>query len=229
MASVDESIAEAHDAIEQSSLHEELFDVIVQVQDELYDANGEVDLGGVSFPSANGGVTVDYICEGWEDPPAGPPDLLNGTMRLNMRLAAGGIVPFVWAEFDDCKYSAELGALRFDVLYRGAIGIYFDEVLSPTTNVYAQPVVFITRGSIVVEEVEFPVDRLFQVTFFFDGDGNFISGGARFDILVELDDGTSFVYTFGAELGQQLTDATGILRCNLEDRECVGPSRSFSW
>lgn len=230
MAEVDGFIAEIHDEVERSSFYEEILDVIVQVQDELYNENGEVDLGGgLTFETPNGGVNVDYICEGWEDPPPTKPDPANGSMDLNMRLAAGEIAPLVWGTLDDCKYPLQIGPLRFDALYRGVIALYFDEPLSPTANVYEQPVIFITKGSIVVDGNEFPIEELFRVSFFFDDEGNLLPGRFALEILVELADGTSFVYSFDTALGQQITDLTGTFSCSLEERVCESPSGTFSW
>jgi len=229
MNEVADSIAEIHDEVERSSFYEEILDLVVDVQDEIYDENGNVNLGGTTFESPNGGVTVDYICEGWEDPPPTEPDPANGSMLLTMRLTAGQIAPLVWGTLDDCKYPIQLGPLRADALYRGSILMYFEEPLSATTNVYGSPITLITDGAIVVNGHEFPIEELVRVTLFFDDDGNRIVGAFRLEILVELADGTAFVYSFDTQLGQQLTDATGTLRCNLEDRECVGNSRNFSW
>lgn len=230
MAGVAGSIDEIHVEVEQSSFYEEILDVIVEVQDELYNEEGQVDLGGgVTYDSPNGGVTVDYICEGWDDPPPAEPDPANGSMRLNMRLTGGKIAALVWGTLDDCKYPAQVGPARLDALYRGAIAIYFAETLSPTTNVFAQPVIFITQGSVAVEGRELPIEELFKVTFYFDEEGNLIPGRFALDILVELADGTSFVYSFDPDLGQRLTDATGTLQCSLENRECTTESGSFSW
>jgi len=230
MAETARAIEEIHDEVERSSFYEEILDVVVQVQEELYNEEGEVDLGGgATFESPNGGVTADYICEGWDDPPPAEPNPDNGSMRLNMRLAGGEIAPLVWGTLDDCKYPLQIGAQRFEALYRGAILMYFDEPLSPTVDLYEQPVIFITQGSIEVDGKEFPIEELFQVTFFFDEDGNRIPGRFQIDILVELADGTSFVYSFDPDKGQRLTDATGKFQCNLESRECESPSGTFSW
>jgi len=229
MADVADSIAEIHWEVERSSFYEEILDLVVDVQDEIYDENGNVNLGGTTFGSPNGGVTVDYICEGWEDPAPAEPEPANGSMTLTMRLTAGQIAPLMWGTLDDCKYPLQLGPLRADALYRGSIVMYFEEPVSATTNVYASPVTFITQGTIVVDGNEFPIEELFRVTLLFDEEGNRIVGAFRLDILVELADGTAFVYSFDTQLGQQLIDATGTLRCNLEDRECAGNSGTFSW
>ena len=153
----------------------------------------------------------------------------NTNMNLNMRLAAGQIAPLVWGTIDDCKYPLQIGPLRFEALYRGAILIYFAEPLSPTEDLYEQPIIFIAQGSIEVDAREFPIEELFQVTFFFDEDGNRIPGRFQIDILVVLADGTSFVYSFDPDRGQRLTDATGQFQCSLENRECESPSGTFSW
>ena len=230
MAGAAAAIEEIHDEVERSSFPEEILDVIVQVQEELYNEEGEVDLGGgETFESPNGGVTADYICEGWDDPPPTEPDPANGSMNLNMRLSGGQIAPLVWGTLDDCKYPLQIGPQRFEALYRGAILMYFKEPLSPTVDLYEQSVIFITVGSIEVDAREFPIEELFEITFFFDEDGNRIPGRFRLDILVELADGTSFVYSFDPDKGQRLTDATGELQCSLENRECTSPSGTFSW
>ena len=208
--------------------------------EELLD-EGEVDLGGgVTFEAPNGGVTIEYICDGWDDPPPSMPDPENGSIELNMRLADGGIAPLVWGEIADCQYPIEIGQQRLNARASGGVAVYFGEPLPAGHNLkevpegedpalYTLRVIFVTAGVITIEEKEFPIEDLFQVTFAFDEEGNFLPGATAISFLIELADGTSFRYSFAADLTQKLEDGIGELTCNLVDRTCEGPSRAFSW
>lgn len=233
MAMVAEDISALYDGIDRSAFHEEVLEVIGEVQDEIYNERGEVDLGGgVTFPSANGFAGITFICEGWEDPTPAPPNPDNGTMLLNMLLAQGSIASLVWGFLEDCKFLQRVGDRRLQALYRGGIAVYFEEPLSPTDDLYRAPVTFVVVGFLVIEGIELPINDLFRVTFTFDGNGNLVPGAVLIDILVELADETSFVYSFDTALVQQLRDGAGVLNCSLENSNCTSeedPSRSFSW
>lgn len=241
LAAVADEILELYDQIDQSSFYEEVINVIADVQEQIYTDEGEVDLGGgVTFDAPNGGVTVEYICEGWGEPPPRMPDPENGSIELNMRLAGGGIAPLVWGEVDDCQYPIEIGEQRFNARSSGGLAVYFGEPLPAGQNLKQVPegedpafyrlrVIFVAVGSITIEENELPIDDLFQVTFAFDEEGNLLPGATVISLLIGLADGTSFRYSFAADLTQKLEDRLGELTCSLEDRTCEGTSRAFSW
>jgi hypothetical protein len=241
LAEVAEEILELYDQIDQSSFYEEVIDVIADVQEEIYNEEGEIDLGGgVTFETPNGGVTVEYICDGWNDPPPRMPDPENGSIELNLRLAGGGIAPLVWGEIADCQYPIEIGESRFNARASGGVAVYFGEPLPAGRNLkevpegedpsfYTLKVIFVVVGLLAIEETELPIDDLFQVTFAFDDQGNFLPGATVISLLIGLPDGTSFRYSFAADLTQKLEDRVGEMTCSLEDRTCEGPSRAFSW
>ena len=229
MAGVAEQIGEFHEEVERSSFYIEILEVIATTQEELYNENGEVDLGGgVTFQSPNGGVTVDYICEGWSEPPPTELDPENGSMTLDMRLANGSIDALVWGTVDACKYPLQVGPARFEAVYDGQIAIYFEDSVGPEDDIFALQATFLARGSVTVDERVFPIDELFQVVLQLDENENLAL--RRLNLLVELADGNSFVYAFDTELGQQLTDATGTVGCSLQERRCFDESGTlFSW
>ena len=241
LAATADEILELYDQVDQSAFYEEVIDVIADVQEQIYTDEGDVDLGGgVTFESPNGGVTVEYICEGWDEPPPQNPDPENGSIELNMRIAGGGITPLVWGQIVDCQYPVEIGEGRFNARTSLGLAVYFDEPLPAGRNVkevpegedpalYTLKVIFVAIGSTKIEESELGIDDVFQVTFAFDEEGNFLPGATAISLLIGLADGTSFRYSFAADLTQKLEDRLGELTCSLEDRTCEGTSRAFSW
>ena len=185
-------------------------------------------------------MTIEYICNGWDDPPPQMPDPENGSIELNMRLAGGGIAPLVWGEIADCQYPIEIGDQRSNARASGGVAVYFGEPLPAGRNLrevpegedpsfYTLKVIFVAVGSIAIDETELAIDDLFQVTFAFDDEGNFVPGATVISLLIGLPDGTSFRYSFADDLTQTLEDRLGKLTCSLKDRTCEGPSRAFSW
>ncbi|MDH3727252.1 MAG: hypothetical protein OER77_06955, partial [Myxococcales bacterium] len=95
MGEVADEIAKAAEEIEDSEIFEEILDVIIEVQQELEqntNENGDLVLngtcndgankgsactddtdcpdstcGGLTLPSPNGGVQVNFICDGWDE------------------------------------------------------------------------------------------------------------------------------------------------------------------
>jgi len=241
MAAVADGIAELYDEVGQSTFYTEVIDVVADVQEQLYTEGGEVSLGDeVTFPAPNGGVTVGFICDGWDDPQPAEPDPENGVIELNMRLAGGDIAPLVWGQLDNCQYPIEIGEERLSARVDGQVAAYFGEHLPAGQNVkevpegedpalYTLRVIFVIVGSIFIDDGEFAIDHLFEVTLVFDDEGNLSPGATAISFLIELADGTSFRYSFAADLTQELEDGIGKLTCSLEDRSCEGPSRAFSW
>ena len=236
MDSVDEGLASTRQDLEESMIFEELLNLVVDVQEELYNDKGELDLGGRTFASPNGGVTVDYICDGWSDPAPSEPDPANGTIKINMRLTEGSIAPLVWGTIDDCRYPVDIAGRKLEALYRGDISVYFSDPstegadpmpIDPDTDPYTLEVFFVADGAVQINGRVRPIDEVFSVTFVE------VAGEVRLDalrILVELPDGTSFVYGFSlSTIRQEITDSTGTFRCSLEDRSCESPSGTFSW
>jgi len=230
MVAVAGEIVELRDGIEDSDFYEEILQVIVDVQaeiDEATDENGDLDIGGgVTFSTPNGGVTIDFICEGWDDPSPAVPDPANGTIEMTMRLVGGTIGPLIWGTINNCRFPVEIGSERFEAFYDGAIAVYLGEFVSPRQNLYELPITFISAGTIGFAGVEFPINETFRVTFNFDDQGN--AALARLDILVTLD-GKSFVYFFEGDVAQGIRDSTGTFACSLEERQCSSPSGTFSW
>lgn len=241
MRAVGDQLIETRDDITDSSLYEEILDVVVDVQEELYNENGDVDLGGgLTFEAPNGGVNASYICDGWSDPPPAEPDPDNGRIQLNMRLAGGEIAPLVWGSVEECRFPLALGDTRLDAVYRGEIAVFFadgdsiqGEALRSDRDPYELEVYFLVEGSFDLgEQQDIPIREFFSVTFD-EVDGQVYL--ERLEILFELEDGTSFVYgvTFdalGAISGQTIVDSTGELTCSLEERFCTSEeSGTFSW
>ena len=241
LAAAADQILELYDQIDESAFYEEVIDVIADVQEQIYTDEGQIDLGGgVTFESPNGGVAVEYICEGWDEPPPSMPDPEHGSIELNLRLAGGAIAPLVWGEVDDCQYPIEIREQRFNARTSLGLAVYFGEPLPAGRNLkqvpegedpafYTLKVIFVAVGSTTIDENELPIDDLFQVTFAFDEEGNLLPGATVISLLIGLADGTSFRYSFAADLTQKLEDRLGELTCSLEERRCEGTSRAFSW
>jgi hypothetical protein len=222
MAEVADEIADTHDAIVESAFYLELLEVVAEVQvelDESIDENGDLQLSGVVFPTPNGAVEIDFICGGWDPTQAGV-DPADGTMSLTMTLAGGEIGPLVWGGIEDCKFLAEIGSEAFEVSFNGGIGMHFGELVSPGQNTYELPITFIILGTLTIEGRDIPVEQAFEVEFAFDDSGNVSL--SRLGLLVQLRDGSDFVYFFETGVAQGITDATGTYECSLEEAE--GPS-----
>ena len=222
-----DEIAQGHDDIEDSDFYNEILNVIIDVQAEIdaaTDENGNLDIGGgVTFPTPNGGVTVNFICQGWDVPIPTVPDPANGTMKLTMRLASGTIAPLIWGTIDDCRFPVEIGPLRSEDSYDGKIAVHLGTFVSSSHNLYELPITFISDGTVGIDGHEVRIKQSFRVTFKVDDEGNVVL--ERLAILVELDETQSFVYFFQGDLTQGIRDASGTFACNLEERQCTG----FSW
>jgi hypothetical protein len=227
MEAVADEIAQIRDDIEDSDFYDEILKVIIDVQAEIDDAtdeDGNLDIGGgVTFPTPNGGVSIEFICEGWDDPSPTVPDPANGTMQLTMRLAGGTIAPLIWGTIDDCRFPVEIGPLRSEDSYDGKIAVHLGTFVSSSQNLHELPITFISDGTIGIDGHEVRIKQSFRVTFKFDDEGNADLDGLA--ILVELDETRSFVYFFEGDLTQGIRDASGTFACNLEERQCTG----FSW
>ena len=227
MEAVADEIAQVRDDIEDSDFYDEILKVIVDVQAEIdaaTDEDGNLDIGGgVTFPTPNGGVTIEFICEGWDDPSPTVPDPANGAMHLTMRLAGGTIAPLIWGKIDDCRFPVEIGPLRSEDSYDGKIAVHLGTFVSSSQNLYELPITFISDGTIGIDGHEVRIKQSFRVTFKLDDEGN--AGLDGLAILVELDETQSFVYFFQGDLTQGIRDASGTFACNLEERRCTG----FSW
>jgi hypothetical protein len=240
MRTVGDQLMDTRDDIKDSSLYEEILDVVVEVQENLYNEEGEIDLGGVTFDSPNGGVRVNFICDGWDDPPPEEPDPDNGRINLNMRLTGGAIAPLVWGSVEECRFPLQLGDTRVDAVYRGEIAVFFADgetiegkALNSDEDPYTLEVYFLAEGSFDLgEELRVPIREFFSVTFS-ELDGQIYLD--QLEILFELEDGTTFVYgvsfdAIGAISGQTIVDSTGELLCSLEERFCTSEeSGTFSW
>lgn len=236
MDSVDEALVSTREDLEQSTFFEQVVDLVVEVQETLYNDQGELDLGGRTFATPTGGITVDYICDGWSDPPPTVPDPANGSIQINMRLSEGNIAPLVWGSVEDCRYSVQPANRTLEASYRGEVSIFFIDPLTDgvdpvpldsDTDPYTLEMFVIAEGVVEVNGRTSPIEEAFSVTFIEDG-GDIRLDGLR--ILVELSDGTSFVYGFSlSTVRQEITDSTGTFGCSLEERFCESPSGTFFW
>lgn len=222
MASLADAIADSRDTFEDSDLFEQVLEVIVSIQEELdasTDEQGDVTLDGIgTFPAPSGAVEVNFICTGWGE--AETADLENGTLELTMRLFGGKVGPLIWGTATGCLYRITIAGKVFEVSYDGDVAAYFGDFFSTTDSLRERLTTFIIRGTIGINGKDFPVDRAFRV----DESG-------RLDILMQLADGTSFIYFFdGQRFAQGIEDASGRFGCSLEDRQCItGSGTSFSW
>lgn len=223
MASRADGISDSRDGFEDSDIYEEVLDVIVSIQEELdasTDEQGDITLDGIgTFPSPSGAVEVNFICTGWGETETADSEQ-NGTLDLTMRLVGGSIGPLIWGTATGCQYRTTVAGEAFEVSYDGDIAVYFGDFFSTTESLRERLTTFIISGTIGINGKDVPIDRAFRV----DESG-------RLDILIQLADGTNFIYFFdGERFAQGIEDASGRFGCNLEDRQCsTGSEPSFSW
>jgi len=222
MAGLADAIADSRDGFEDSDIYEEVLDVIVSIQEELdgsTDEQGAVTLDGIgTFPTPSGAVEVNFICTGWGETETAESE--NGTLDLTMTLFDGNIGPLVWGAAPGCKYRTTVAGKAVEVSYDGDVAVYFGDFFSTTDSLRERLTTFIISGTIGINGKDVPIDRAFRV----DETG-------RLDILMQLADGTSFIYFFSGEtFAQGIEDANGRFGCSLEDRQCItGSGTSFSW
>ena len=222
MAGLADAIADSRDGFEDSDIYEEVLDVIVSIQEELdgsTDEQGAVTLDGIgTFPTPSGAVEVNFICTGWGETETAESE--NGTLDLTMTLFDGNIGPLVWGAAPGCKYRTTVAGKAVEVSYDGDVAVYFGDFFSTTDSLRERLTTFIISGTIGINGKDVPIDRAFLV----DETG-------RLDILMQLADGTSFIYFFSGEtFAEGIEDANGRFGCSLEDRQCItGSGTSFSW
>lgn len=215
-------IEEARSQIDDSEFYNEILDVIIDVQEGLdgaTDEDGNLTVNGVEFPNPNGAVTIDYICEGWDENVVDP-DRANGTLQLTMTLGDGKIGPVVWGGVDNCQYLTAIGNETFESFYDGDVSVSFGDFVSTSQSLpELEKITFIANGTIGFAGGESRIDQSFRV-----------ANTGRLDILVEADRAQTFIYFFEADrLAQGINDATGVFACSLEERECENESDRFSW
>lgn len=187
---------------------------------------------GVSFPSPNGGVQVNFICDGWDERQFDPDyetDPANGTILLNMTLDDGGIGRVVWGTADNCLYLVPgegdncEAARCFEASYHGGVAVDLGDPVPLDEDITELLVTFVVNGTIGFDGDGFDIDQSFRVKLA-DTDG--------LAILVDIGEQPleeTFTYFFqGADQG--LSAANGEFVCNLEDMECRDQSGTFfSW
>lgn len=217
-----DAIDDSRDGFEDSDIYEEVLQIIVSIQEEIdasTDEQGAVNLDGIgAFPSPSGAVEVNFICTGWGETETA--DSENGTIQLTMILFGGNFGPLVWGTATGCRYRVTVAGEASEVSYDGEVAVYFGDVFSTTESLRERLTTFILRGTIGINGRDFPIDRAFRV----DESG-------RLDILIQLADGTNFIYFFdGERFPEGIEDANGRFGCSLEDRQCMtGSGTSFSW
>ena len=222
MAGLADAIADSRDGFEDSDIYEEVLDVIVSIQEELdgsTDEQGAVTLDGIgTFPTPSGAVEVNFICTGWGETETAESE--NGTLDLTMTLFDGNIGPLVWGAAPGCKYRTTVAGKAVEVSYDGDVAVYFGDFFSTTDSLRERLTTFIISGTIGINGKDVFIDRAFRV----DESG-------RLDILIQLADGTNFIYFFdGERFVEGIEDANGRFGCSLEDRQCsTGSEPSFSW
>ena len=225
MTSVAEDIAAVRDDVVNSEFYLEILELIIEVQRELDEAtgeNGDFILEGEGFPSPSGVVEVHYTCPGWDD------DTDPGTIELTMTLRGGDIEPVIWGLANECRFLVRVGSEDFQASYDGDIAVHLGDLVPPGQDLYQLAITFATIGTIGFGGNGFGIDQSFRVALSSDDAGRAVLD--RLEILVELNDGGTFVYVFEEESTTQgIRDATGSFGCSLVERQCTGLSGTFSW
>jgi hypothetical protein len=262
MGEVADEIAEAAEEIEDSEVFDEILEVIIEVQQELEmntNENGELVLdgtcvgganegsactddadcppdgtcGGLTFPSPNGGVRINFICDGWDERQFEPdyeadPDPANGTITLTMTLDSGGIGRVVWGTADNCRYLVPIGGENFRASYHGDVAVDLGDPVPLDEDITELLVTFVVDGiigfdPIGVDESPFPIDQSFRVK---------LADTTGLEILVDIGEQPleeTFTYFFQGT-AQGLRALNGTFGCSLEDMECFDESGTlFSW
>ncbi|NNE18579.1 MAG: hypothetical protein HKN10_08895 [Myxococcales bacterium] len=220
MAEVASQIEEAFEDSQSSDFYNEILDVIeatIVWLDQETDEDGNLDLaeeGLGTFRAPSGALAVDHTCTGWGDTETNDPE--NGTLTLALTLGGGNIGALVWGFADDCKYLVR--GLRAS--YDGDIAVYFGRPVAPSEPIAELESVFAAAGTIGFGGVTASLNEAFRIT-----------ESGRFDLLIRLRDRTSFIYFFESNNPsvQGIIDVTGTFACNLERRECVKSTGTFSW
>ena len=224
MAGVGDELLALREQLEDSPVIEQILGVIVNVQAELdqnTDQDGNLVVPGLgTFPDPNAVIEINHNCPGWDPSAADDNAETSGSVRLNMVLELGNILPVVWGEAEQCQFLATIGDRALQSSYDGEVAVQFGQrPVSTDESLRDLVITFVLSGTLGAEDRELGIRRSFQL-------------GAQGDleILWELEDGTSFVYLFNRKpLAQGIRDANGTYACSLEERECTLPSGSFSW
>jgi len=263
MGAVADEIAEAANEIEGSEFFEEILAVIIEVQQELEqntNENGDLILDGtcnggandggacaagadadcpdgtcvgLTVPRPNGGVQVNFICDGWDERQFDPdyeadPDPANGTIALIVTLDSGSIGRVVWGTADNCRYLVPIEGENFQASYDGGVAVDLGDPVPLDEDITELLVTFVVDGiigfdPIGVDESPFRINQSFRVKLA-DTDG--------LEILVDIGEQPleeTFNYFFQGT-AQGLRAANGTFGCSLEDRECSDESGPlFSW
>ncbi|MDH3727604.1 MAG: hypothetical protein OER77_08745, partial [Myxococcales bacterium] len=191
--------------------------------------------GGLTLPSPNGGVQVNFICDGWDERQFDPdyeadPDPANGTIVLTMTLDSGGIGRVVWGTADNCRYlvPGEVEGENFRASYDGGVAVDLGDTVPLDADIMELPVTFVVDGiigfdPIGVDASPFAIDQSFRVI---------LAVESGLEILVDIGEQPleeTFNYFF-LGTAQGLRAKNGTFACSLEDMECRDDSGPvFSW
>ena len=195
--------------------------------------------GGLTLPSPNGGVQVNFICDGWDERQFDPdyeadPDPANGKIELTMTLDGGGIGRVVWGTAANCRYLVPgegdtcEAAGCFEASYNGGVAVDLGDTVPLDEDITELLVTFVVDGVIGFDPIgvdgsPFAIDQSFRVKLA-DTDG--------LEILVDIGEQPleeTFTYFFRGTT-QGLRARNGTFRCDLEDMVCSDDSGPvFSW
>jgi len=229
MAEWEGPIVETRQAIDETSMPEQVLTLVEELQDELDaadDGEGRIMVDGSTVSEPTGFIRLTHVCSGWDDDAQAADPAVNGTIELTLTLDGGSIQPVVWGIFDGCRWKRTLGDRAVEAEYDGEIRAHFGAPFGTDTVLRNRVITFAATGVVMVDGVELPLRRSFRLALY---GARRILGG-RLDILVETEDHESFVFFFRSrDLASGIHDATGRYSCSLEERRCDGPSRAFSW
>jgi len=229
MAEWADPIVETQQAIEETSVPEQLLTLVEELQAELdASADGEavIMMDGTPVSEPTGVIRLHHVCSGWGEEAEARDPAVDGTIDLTLTLQGGSIQPVVWGIFDGCRWKQTSGERTVEAGYDGEIRAYFETPFRPDTVIRDRVITFGVTGVVMVDGAERPLRRSFRLALY---GARRILGG-RLDILVETGDREYFVFFFRSrDFAVGLHDATGRYSCSLEERRCDGPSRTFSW
>jgi hypothetical protein len=229
MAEWAQPILDTKEAIEGTSVPEQLLDLVEDLQADLAsptDEEGVVVVNGVSVSEPNGVIRLNHVCAGWNDGAEARDPEVDGTIDLTLTLRRGRLDPVVWGIFDKCRWTRMVGNRSVEVEYDGDIRAHFGSRFGTDTVIRDRLITFAVAGNAAVGDTSFPIRRSFRLGLA----GALGILDARLDILIETEEGEHFVFFFRAEdFATGVHDVTGRYFCSLEERRCESPSGSFSW
>jgi len=229
MAEWNDPIVESRQAIEETSVPEQLLTLVEEIQGKLDssgDAEGVITVNGSTVAEPTGVIRLNHVCSGWDDDGEARDPAVDGTIELTLTLQGGSLQPVVWGIFDGCRWKRTLGDRTIEAEYDGEIRAHFGGSFRTDTLIRNRVITFAVTGVAMIDGTELPLRRSFRLALYGARD---VLGG-RLDILVETNDDEYFVFFFRSrDIASGIHDATGRYFCSLEERRCDSPSGIFSW